>query len=98
MDKERVNSKSTWGIPTRGYSRVRSLLCFTVTVYCDRLGVDVEEEIRPPDSMPNEWTDMTTWREIRKEVERMAEEQHSGQCGNRNDPCLSKAISITGGK
>ena len=57
---------------------------YTVRVYCDRQGVEVEETVVA--------TEPITLDDI-NQLRYQAEEQHGGQCGNRNEPCLSESNS-----
>ena len=59
---------------------------YTVKLYCDRLGVEVEEELVLPTCGPES--------DLGKRLHEMAEEHHSGQCGTKHDPCLSEAIAL----
>ena len=62
---------------------------YTVKVYCDRQGVEVEEVVNLPDHL--ETTPVMD--KLVAMVMTIAEEQHGGQCGNKNEPCMAEANS-----
>ena len=63
---------------------------YTVKLYCDRLGVEVEEVVNLPDHL--ETTPVMD--KLVAMVMTIAEEQHTGQCGTKHDPCISEASCL----
>ena len=75
---------------------------YIVNVYCDRTGFEVEEVIKLPDHYPLAFVRTKLIEETNDQVVvalmNMAEEQHSGHCGTKHDPCLSEANSFEVGE
>jgi len=59
---------------------------YIINIYCDRLGVEVEETIIPTPE------NTITSCGLLEDAFDIAEEQHKGQCGNRNNPCDAEAM------
>mgnify|MGYP003136487108 CR=1 FL=1 len=57
---------------------------YIINVWCDRLGVEVEETITPEPGKS-----IYSWRDS---IFKWAIDQHQGQCGNRNNPCGAEAM------
>jgi len=62
---------------------------YTVRVYCDRQGVEVEEVVNLPDHIATSLSIIG----VVARVMTIAEQQHSGQCGTKHDPCISEGIA-----
>ena len=58
---------------------------YTVRVYCDRQGVEVEEIVLA--TKPKNLDDINR-------LLYQAEEQHGGQCGTKREPCMTEANSF----
>ena len=65
---------------------------YTVRVYCDRQGVEVEEVVNLPDHIATSLSIIG----VVSRVMIIAEQQHSGQCGTKHDPCISEANAFFG--
>jgi ribosomal protein L40E len=59
---------------------------YIINVWCDRIGVEVEETITPTPE------NTITSDGLLEDAFDIAEEQHKGQCGNRNNPCDAEAM------
>ena len=71
---------------------------YTVKVYCDRQGVEVDEEVTLPDNYPLAFVRTDLIEETNDKLVAMiltiAEEQHGGQCGTKREPCMTEANSF----
>ena len=73
---------------------------YTVKVWCDRQGIEVEEEVTLPDNYPPLNTGSLDGLTIhyatgsRQYLKVHAEDQHGGQCGTMREPCMTEANSF----